>query len=35
MSKYQLGNEFTPEQIDDVVAFLKTLEGDVVEYDTK
>jgi len=35
MSKYQLGNEFTPEQIDDVVAFLKTLEGDVVEYDIK
>jgi len=33
MSKYQLGNEFTPEQIEDVVAFLKTLEGDVVEYD--
>ena len=33
MSKYQLGNEFTPAQIDDVVAFLKTLEGDVVEYD--
>ncbi len=32
MSKYQVGNEFTPEQIDDVVAFLKTLEGDVVEY---
>ncbi len=35
MSKYQLGNEFTPEQIDDVVAFLKTLEGDVVKYDIK
>ncbi len=35
MSKYQLGNEFTPEQIDDVVAFLKTIEGDVVEYDIK
>ena len=35
MSKYQLGNEFTPAQIDDVVAFLKTLEGDVVEYDIK
>jgi cytochrome c peroxidase len=35
MSKYQLGNEFTPEQIDDVVAFLKTLEGNVVEYDIK
>ena len=35
MSKYQVGNEFTPAQIDDVVAFLKTLEGDVVEYDIK
>ncbi|MEA1952763.1 MAG: cytochrome-c peroxidase [Campylobacterota bacterium] len=32
MSKYQIGNEFTPKQIDDVVAFLKTLEGELVEY---
>ena len=32
MSKYQLGNEFTKEQIDDVVAFLKTLEGEVAAY---
>ena len=32
MSKYQLGDEFTPEQIDDVVAFLKTLEGKLVNY---
>ena len=32
MSKYQLGNEFTKEQIDDVVAFLKTLEGELVVY---
>jgi cytochrome c peroxidase len=32
MSKYQIGNEFTPEQIDDVVAFLKTLEGEIVKY---
>ena len=32
MSKYQIGDEFTPEQIDDVVAFLKTLEGDMEEY---
>ena len=32
MSKYQIGNEFTPEQIDDVVEFLKTLEGEIVEY---
>ncbi len=35
MSKYQIGDEFTPEQIDDVVAFLKTLEGDPVSYDIK
>jgi len=35
MSKYQIGNEFTPEQIDDVVAFLKTLDGELVEYDIK
>ena len=27
MSKYQIGHEFTPEQIKDVVAFLKSLEG--------
>lgn len=33
MSKYQVGSEFTPEQIDDVVAFLKTLEGEPVRYD--
>jgi cytochrome c peroxidase len=32
MSKYQIGQEFTKEQIDDVVAFLKTLEGEVVPY---
>jgi cytochrome c peroxidase len=32
MSKYQIGEEFTPEQIDDVVAFLKTLEGEIVQY---
>ena len=32
MSKYQIGNEFTPEEIDDMVAFLKTLEGELVEY---
>jgi len=34
MSKYQIGNEFTPEQIDDVVAFLKTLDGEIVDYDS-
>ncbi len=32
MSKYQIGDEFSPEQIDDVVAFLKTLEGELVAY---
>ncbi len=35
MSKYQIGQEFTEKQIADVVAFFKTLEGDVVEYDIK
>ena len=32
MSKYQVGREFTPEQIEDVVEFLKTLDGELVEY---
>lgn len=32
MSKYQIGDEFSPQQIDDVVAFLKTLEGEIVAY---
>jgi len=32
MSKYQLGNEFSKEDIDDVVAFLKTLDGKIVDY---
>jgi len=32
MSKYQTGDEFTKEQIDDMVAFLKTLDGELVEY---
>jgi len=32
MSKYQIGNEFTKDQIADVVAFFKTLEGELVEY---
>ena len=31
MSKYQIGEEFTPAQIDDLVAFFKTLEGNPVE----
>jgi cytochrome c peroxidase len=35
MSKYQLGNEFTPKQIDEVVAFLETLDGELVEYEIK
>ncbi len=30
MSKYQLGREFTPAQIDDVVAFLESLEGEPI-----
>ncbi len=30
MSKYQLGRAFTPAQIDDVVAFLKSLDGTLV-----
>ena len=33
MSKYQLGDEFTPAEIQDVVEFFKTLEGDLVSYD--
>ncbi len=33
MSKYQIGDEFTPKEIDDVVEFFKTLEGDLVSYD--
>jgi cytochrome c peroxidase len=33
MSKYQLGDEFTPTQIDEVVEFLKSLDGDLVQYE--
>ncbi len=33
MSKYQIGDEFTPEQIDDIVAFFKTLKGEIVPYE--
>ncbi len=33
MSKYQVGDEFTPKEIDDVVEFFKTLEGELVPYD--
>ncbi len=32
MSKYQIGEEFTPAQIDDVIAFFKTLKGEIVPY---
>ncbi len=35
MSKYQIGDEFTPTQIDEVVAFLETLDGELVEYEIK
>jgi cytochrome c peroxidase len=32
MSKYQLGKEFTPAEINDTVEFLKSLSGKIVEY---
>ncbi len=32
MAKHQLGMNLTNEQIDDIVEFLKALEGDIVEY---
>jgi len=32
MSKYQLGREFSKSEIDDVVAFLKSLNGVIVDY---
>jgi len=32
MAKHQLGMSLTNEQIDEIVAFLKALEGDIVEY---
>ena len=32
MSKYQLGREFTPSEINDTVAFLKSLSGEIVDY---
>ena len=32
MSKYQLGDEFDPKEIEDMVEFLKTLDGDLLEY---
>jgi cytochrome c peroxidase len=33
MGKYQLSMELTEVQIDEIVAFLKSLEGDVIEYE--
>lgn len=35
MGKYQLGIEFNEEQISEIVEFLKSLDGDLVEYDIK
>jgi len=32
MSKYQLGREFTPAEINDTVAFLESLSGEIVDY---
>ena len=32
MGKHQLGIELSEVQIDELVAFLKTLEGDIVDY---
>jgi cytochrome c peroxidase len=32
MSKYQIGDEFNPQEIADVEAFLKTLEGEIVNF---
>lgn len=33
MAKHQLGRHLTLEQIDEIVAFFRTLEGNIVEYD--
>ncbi|MCW8838489.1 MAG: c-type cytochrome [Thiovulaceae bacterium] len=35
MARHQLGMSLTSQQIDDIVEFLKSLEGDIVEYDIK
>ena len=35
MAKHQLGRHLTLKQIDEIVAFLRALEGDIVEYDFK
>ena len=32
MGKYQLGIDFSESQIDEIVAFLKTLQGEIIEY---
>lgn len=32
MAKHQLGRNLTPTQIDEIVAFLRTLEGEIVDY---
>ena len=32
MAKHQLGRNLTLSQIDEIVAFLRTLEGDIVDY---
>ncbi|ABB44862.1 Cytochrome-c peroxidase [Sulfurimonas denitrificans DSM 1251] len=35
MAKHQLGRHLTLEQIDEIVAFLRTLEGDIIEYEIR
>lgn len=35
MARHQLGRHLTLEQIDEIVAFLRTLEGDIVDYGIK
>ena len=35
MGRHQIGVNFTKEQIDEIVEFLKTLEGDIVDYKIK
>ncbi len=34
MSKYQVGDEFNTQEIEDMVAFFKTLEGELIPYNT-
>ena len=33
MSRYQVGNEFSPKEVEDIIEFFKTLEGELVTYD--